>query len=144
MDLPAKLFQYLHRGAPGLLLTVGADGWPHAAFTWIGAPDATRLRVIADLGSTTLSNLRANPAAAAQVIGPDNLLYLVKGTAGITREEHPMPEGLKVVLADLAVSEVKDQSWPAVTVTPLDYRWTAPQMAEAERAMFRMLTGTIP
>ncbi len=140
MVLPPRLFQFLHRGAQGLLITVGVDGWPHAAFTWIGSPEPDRVRVIADEGSTTLANLRANPIAAAQVIGPDNLLYLVKGVASIANQERKMPEGLKVVLAELAVREVKDQSWSMVSVTPLQYLWTKPDMIEVEQAVLRILT----
>jgi mRNA-degrading endonuclease HigB of HigAB toxin-antitoxin module len=138
--LPPRLFEFLHRGAQGLLITVGGDGWPHAAFTWIGSPEPARVRVVADEGSTTLANLTANAIAAAQVIGPDNLLYLVKGMASVSRGERKMPDGLKVVIAELAVREVKDQSWAVVSVTLLQYRWTKHAMIEMEQAVFRILT----
>jgi len=125
-----------------MLLTIGADGWPHAAFTWIGAPAPTRVRVIADEGSTTLNNLQAHPTAAAQVIGPDDLLYLIKGTARVqTETQGTMPAGLKVVLAELAVDDVRDQHWPAVAVTPLAYRWKDAHMVEVEQAVLRILTA---
>ena len=124
-----------------MLLTIGADGWPHAAFTWIGAPAPTRVRVIADEGSTTLNNLQAHPTAAAQVIGPDDLLY-IKGTARVqTETQGTMPAGLKVVLAELAVDDVRDQHWPAVAVTPLAYRWKDAHMVEVEQAVLRILTA---
>lgn len=140
MVLPPRLFQFLHHGAQGLLVTVGPDGWPHVAFSWIGSPEPARVRVIADEGSTTLANLMANAIAAAQVIGPDNLLYLVKGVASLPHGERKMPDGLRVVLAELAVREVKDQSWSPVEVAPLRYLWREPHMIEVERAVFRILT----
>lgn len=125
-----------------MLLTIGADGWPHAAFTWIGAPAPTRVRVIADEGSTTLNNLQAHPTAAAQVIGPDDLLYLIKGTARVqTETQGTMPGGLKVVLAELAVEDVRDQHWPAVAVRPLAYHWKDAHMVEVEQAVLRILTA---
>jgi hypothetical protein len=125
-----------------MLLTVGADGWPHAAFTWVGAPNPARLRVIADEGSTTLANLQARGSAAAQVMGPDDLLYLIKGTARVrTESQGTMPAGLKVVLAELAVEDVRDQRWAAVAVTPLGYRWKDAHMVEVERDVLRILTA---
>ncbi len=140
MELPARLFEFLHHGATGLLLTVGRDGWPHTAFTWIGAPDPMRVRLVVDEGSTTLGNLKANPRVGAQIIGPDRLVYLVKGKAAPFPDERTMPAGLKIVLADMNVEEVKDQNWSPVTVTPLRYEWTKPQMIAAEQAVLRMLT----
>lgn len=140
MELPARLFEFLHRGAAGLLVTVGADGWAHTAFTWIGAPDRLKVRVAVDRGSTTLTNVIENRRIAAQVIGPDKLLYLVKGTAAAARDERAMPAGLNIVLADVIVEDVKDQSWSPVTVTPLRYEWTKPEMIAAEQAVLRMLT----
>ncbi|MGH2405060.1 MAG: hypothetical protein ACRDGN_11420, partial [bacterium] len=123
MELPPPLFEFLHQGAAGLLVTVGADGWPHTAFTWIGAPDPARVRVVIDEGSTTLANVNASLRGAAQVIGPDSLLYLVKGSIALARNERKMPAGLRIVLADLSPSEVKDQGWAPVTVMPLRYVW---------------------
>lgn len=140
MSLPPRLFEVLHRGTQGLLVTVGRDGWPHVAFSWIGSPNPAKVRLIADEGSTTLANLLKNPQTAAQVIGPNNLLYLVKGTASVAEDERKMPAGLKVVLVDMTVREVKDQSWSAVSVSPMRYVWTTPGMAEAEQAMLRILT----
>lgn len=142
MELPPQLFRFLRQGAPGMLLTVDAGGWPHAAFTWIGAPDPARVRVIADEGSTTLGNLRARASAAAQVIGPEDLVYLIKGTARVrTESQGTMPAGLKVVLAELAVEDVRDQRWTAVAVSPLAYRWKDAHMVEVEQAVLRILTA---
>ncbi len=140
MELPARLFEFLRRGAAGLLVTAGEDGSPHTAFTWIGAPEPVRVRVVVDEGSTTLANLKANPRVAAQVIGPERLVYLVKGKAALARGERAMPAGLKIVLADLTIDEVKDQSWSPVTVMPLRYVWIHSEMIAAEQAVFRMLT----
>lgn len=140
MELPAPLFEFLHQGATGLLLTVGGDGWPHTAFTWIGAPDPMTVRLVIDEGSTTLGNLKANPRVATQVIGPDRLVYLVKGKAALVPNERKMPAGLKIVLADMIVEDVKDQSWSPVTVTPLRYEWRKPEMVEAEQEVLKMLT----
>ena len=40
--MPEKLAAYLRPGAPGLLLTSGADGYATSAFTWIVAIDRQR------------------------------------------------------------------------------------------------------
>lgn len=80
-DLPPVLLQILRQGCPALLLTVGPDGFPHTAFTWAVAVDTAHLRFAADHGSVTLTNLERESRAALQIIGPDNLIFLVKGAA---------------------------------------------------------------
>lgn len=132
-DLPLVLLQILRQGCPAQLLTVGLDGFPHTAFTWVVALDAAHLRFAADYGSITLTNLERESRAALQIIGPDNLIFLVKGA---TRLVKPQIEAapFRVAMMALVVSEVKDQSWPGVRVQPLGYEWP-PDQRESMRAM---------
>src|SRR6516164_8337900 len=102
-----------YRTGCGLLLTVGPDGCPHAAFTWIGLGAGGRGRAVADSPSTSLTNVQANSRAALQIIGPDNLLFLLKGTATVAAY-HEFSPALRFALLDVHITEVKDQSWPAV------------------------------
>ena len=56
-QMPEKLVAYLRPGAPGLLLTSGADGYATSAFTWIIALDGQRARFAVDEGGSTMANL---------------------------------------------------------------------------------------
>jgi hypothetical protein len=132
------LLQILRQGCPALLLTVGPGGFPHTAFTWAVALDATHLRFAADHGSVTLTNLEREPRAALQIISLDNLIFLVKGA---TRLVKPQIEAapFRVAMMALTVSEVKDQSWPGVKVQPLSYDWPPAQqesMLAMEQAVY--------
>jgi pyridoxamine 5'-phosphate oxidase-like protein len=124
--LPDRLAGLLHAGSPVVLLTVGADGWGHAAMTWAVAVAPDRVRFGVDHGSRTLANLERDGKAALQVIGRENILALIKGPARMRRARiaaAPFP----IALWEMAVTEVKDQSWAPVVVSPLAYEWTGPQ-----------------
>lgn len=129
--LPDRLFRRLQAGAPVVLITVGADGWGHAAMTWAVAVSADRVRFGVDHGSTTLANLERDGKAALQVIGKGNTLALLKGGARVVRariEAAPFA----MAMWELVPAEVKDQTWGPVVVAPLVFEWTGPQ-AEAMR-----------
>ena len=98
--LPPRLAA-LEPGLAALLLTVGSDGSPHAAFTWVAmAPFAwagsapPELRIAVDSPSTRLENLHTHARGGLQIIGPDSLLFLVKGTARVTGV-HDIPPHLR-------------------------------------------------
>jgi len=140
MALPERLYTVLAEGLAGLLVTVGADGCPHAAFTWAAAPTRERVRAIADWPGTTLANVQANPRVSVQIIGPDDLLFLLKGEARVTGY-HEISRQLRIAVVEVRVEQAKDQSWPTVCVAPLRYSWIDPGMAAAERAVLRALKG---
>ncbi len=121
-ELPEHPLNYLHAGAPVLLLTTGEDGFPNTAYTWALALDARRVRFGADLGSATLANLQRTGRAALQIIGPDNLVFIVKGTARQVKERIAATP-LRMVMMELDVVAVKDQAWRQAAVTPLAYEW---------------------
>ncbi len=124
--LPDRLAGLLRAGSPVVLLTVGADGWGHAAMTWAVAVAPDRVRFGVDHGSRTLANLERDGKAALQVIGRESILALIKGPARMRRARiaaAPFP----IALWEMAVTEVKDQSWAPVVVSPLAYEWTGPQ-----------------
>lgn len=130
--LPDPLFHFLSRGAPAVLITVGADGWGHAVMTWAAAITPERVRFAADHGSTTLANLERDGKAALQVIGPERLLALLKGPAQILRKRiAAAPFGM--ALWEMVLTEVKDQAWGDVTVSPLAFEWTGPQAETLRR-----------
>lgn len=129
--LPDRLAGLLRAGSPVVLITVGADGWGHAAMTWAVAIVPDRVRFAVDHGSRTLANLERDGKATLQVVGRDNILALIKGQARALR---PRIEAAPFAMAmwELSVTEVRDQSWGPVSVSPLAYTWTGPQ-AEAMR-----------
>ncbi len=137
-QLSDPLLNLLSQGCPALLLTVGADGFPNTAYTWAIAPDIATIRFGADYGSTTLVNLQQEPRASLQIIGPGNLVYLIKGAVlQIKAQIEAAP--FKIAMMALEIAEVKDQSWPGVVVQPLAYVWAADQQAEMlamERAVY--------
>ncbi len=127
--LPDRLAGLLRSGAPAVLVTVGADGWGHAAMTWAAAVAPDRVRFAVDHGSRTLANLERDGKATLQVIGPDNVLALVKGVAGARRPRiGAAPFGM--AMWEMSVTEVRDQAWGPVVVSPLAYTWVGPD-AEA-------------
>ena len=139
-QMPEKLVGYLRPGAPGLLLTAGADGYVTSAFTWIVALDGARARFAVDEGGSTMSNLERSGQASLQVIGPGDLSVLVKGRA---RRLKPRLEGAAPYLIQLWEMDVigaKDQSWPGVATSALAYEWPAEQreaMLAMEQAVYR-------
>lgn len=140
-QLPQSLLEVLAQGCPALLLTVGADGFPATAYTWAAAPDATTVRFGADHGSATLANLERDARASLQFIGRGNLIYLVKGAARLIKPQIEAAP-FKIAMLALAVAEVKDQSWPGLTVQPLAYEWLPEQreqMLAIERAVYAEL-----
>jgi flavin reductase (DIM6/NTAB) family NADH-FMN oxidoreductase RutF len=128
-QLPDRVQSFLRSGAPAVLLTVGEDGWGHAAMTWAAAVGPDRVRFVVDHGSATLANLERGGKASLQVIGPDNVLALIKGHA---RSQYPRVEAAPFGMAmwEMTVTEVRDQTWGPVAVSPLVYRWVGPE-AEA-------------
>lgn len=131
--LPAPLLALLKEGIPALLLTVDEAQYPHSVFTWAVAPDPTTVRFAVDLKTTTSVNLERTGQATLQVIGPDNLLFLIKGSAHQLKPQLAATS-LKIALFALNVATVKDQAWPLATVRPLAYEWP-PEHREAMAAM---------
>lgn len=128
-NLPDTLLSLLKEGSPALLLTTGADSFPNTAYTWVIAPDAHTVRFGADIGSATLANLEREQRASIQIIAPGNLVFLIKGTARqIKAQIESAP--FKIAMIALAVTEVKDQSWPGITVSPLAYTWPLEQQED--------------
>jgi hypothetical protein len=132
-SLPLAHLNVLQQGCPALLLTLGTDGFPATAYTWMVALDAVTLRFAADHGSTTLANLEREARASLQIISQENLILLIKG---VTMPAKPQIEAapFKIAMMALEVREVKDQSWPGVKVQPLGYEWP-PEQREAMLAM---------
>jgi hypothetical protein len=155
--LSEPLAALLRAGMPALVLSVGADGWGHAAMTWAVAPAARPaggrdaaggpapdgaaghheikapdvVRFIVDHGSTTQTNLQRDGRASIQIVGPNDLVALIKGPA---RERRVRVEAAPFAMAmwEMTVTGVKDQSWGPVAVSPLTYEWRGPE-AEALR-----------
>jgi hypothetical protein len=142
--LPAPLLALLKQGTPALLLTVDEAQFPHSVFTWAVAPEASTVRFAVDRQTTTIANLERNGQATLQVIGENNLLFLIKGlTQQVKAQIEATP--LKIALFALAVTTVKDQAWPQAAVRPLAYEWLAERreaMAAMEQAVYaEMLKG---
>lgn len=131
--MPERLAALLRGGAPAIVLSIGADGFGHAAMTWAVARAPELVRFIVDCGSTSEANLRRDGRASLQVVGPGDVLALVKGPA---RERRARIEAAAFPMAmwEMAVAQVKDQSWGPAAVSPLTYQWRGPE-AEALRRM---------
>ncbi|HEX9923842.1 MAG TPA: pyridoxamine 5'-phosphate oxidase family protein [Anaerolineae bacterium] len=137
-QLPDSLLNVLRTGSTALLVTLGEDGFPNTAFTWVLAVTATTIRFGADHGSATLSNLEREGRASLQIIGEGNLIFLIKGT---TRQIKPQIEAapFKIAMLAMEVAMVKDQSWPGVNIHHLRYEWSPEQRQEMlamERAVY--------
>ncbi len=127
-ELSVTQLSVLQHGSAGILITVGEDGLPTTAFVWAVATSSKTVRFATE-GSSTLANLRRGGGASLQIIGPQNQVFLVKGT---TRIAKPRLEALpfESTMMSLHVTEVKDQTWPEVFVSPLAYEWTSDRRDE--------------
>lgn len=137
--LAERLIDYLRPGAPALMLTTGADGYAGSAYTWVVAMDSARLRFGVDLGSSSMKNLQRSDRAAIQVIGPGDISFLVKGKARCVKDRIEAAAPAPVMLWEMEVTAVKDQSWPGVGTTALSYEWPADKreaMLAMERAVY--------
>ncbi len=133
-ELPERLVGFLRPGAPGLLLSCGADGYPSSAYTWVMVIDAKRLRFGVDHGGSAMANIERSGQASLQIIGPGNVVFLIKGSARKVKERIAAAEPASIALYEMAVFGAKDQSWPGVSTTALCYEWPA----ENRAAMLKM------
>ena len=127
--MPAKLLDFLNLGRPAILATQDEAGWPHLVMTWAVARDEQTIRFIVDFNTTSSANLGRSHQASLQVIGSDNVLFLIKGQARQIKERVEAAT-FAIVMMELAVANVKDQSWPIVEVSPLTYEWVADKREE--------------
>ena len=116
-----------------MLVTVDDKGYPHTSFTWVVAVAPDRLRFGADHGGTSAANLTRSGSASVQIIIDEGQPYLVKGNAGLTSAEIKSAP-FRVVLAEMEITEVRDQSWIGVNVRPFAYEW-APEERENLQAV---------
>jgi len=142
--LPADLLGYLGSGAPGLLLTTGADGYPSSAYSWVVGLDPRRLRFAVDLDGSAMGNLRRSGLAALHVMGPGNLDFLMKGKAREVRGRIAAAPEHGMALWEMELMGARDQSWPGVAVRPLVYEWPDDRRAALvamEKAVFAEMRG---
>jgi hypothetical protein len=132
--LPEKLFDYLRPGAPGLMLTAGADGYATSAYTWIVSIDNKRLRFAVDYGGSAMANLQRTGQASIQIIGPGDVSFLVKGKSRQIKDRIEAAAPTSIMMFEMDVMGAKDQSWPGVSTTALKYEWPT----EQREAMLRM------
>ena len=142
--MPEKLVAHLSPGAPALLLTAGSDGYPSSAYTWAVALDSTRVRFAVDAGGTALVNLNGSGLAGLHIIGPDNMAFLVKGSAKQLKDRISAVNPGEMSLWEMQVIGARDQSFPGVTAKPFTYEWPSDQrdkMAAMEQAVFAEMKG---
>jgi Pyridoxamine 5'-phosphate oxidase len=137
-ELSDRQREVLQQGGAGLLITVGEDRFPTTSFVWSVAVSAETVRFATE-GSATVANLERDNQASLQIIGDQNQVFLIKGTTRILK---PRLEALPFAsaLMSLHVTEVKDQTWPEVYVSPLAYEWTSDRREEwraIEQAVYR-------
>jgi hypothetical protein len=131
--MPERLASYLRAGAPALLLTAGADGYPSSAYTWAVGMSPKRLRFAVDAGGTALVNLQGSGLAGLHIIGPGNLAYLVKGKARKLKDHIAAVAPSEMLLWEMDVIGARDQTFPGVTARPFTYEWPAEQRAAMEK-----------
>jgi hypothetical protein len=135
--LAGRALEVLREGVPAVLITVGEDGWGHAAMTWAVAVEPNRLRFGVDHATRTSANLERTKKVALEIIAKDNVILLVKGTARMVR---PRIDAAPFAMSmwEVTLSEIKDQQFAGVVVQPLRFQWTgarAAQMPSVERAI---------
>ncbi len=137
-ELTEAQFETLQSGCAGLLVTVEANHFPTTAFVWTVAASHKKVRFGIE-GGTTLANLEREGMASLQIIGASNRVFLIKGTTTMVK---PRLEAVpfESAMMSLKVAEVKDQTWPEVSVRELAYEWTSDRREEwsgIEQAVYR-------
>lgn len=139
-SLPAPVAARLQAGVAALVLSADARGDPHSTYSWaVAVDDGRRVRFGVDRGSTTSANLSANGRAAVVVVGSGGLNVLLGGRARRLRAQIEAAAPIPLELWELALTRLKDQSWPGVTTSALAYRWPADRraaMRRIEKAVF--------
>lgn len=133
-NLPEKLVGYLRPGAPALLLTSGADGYASSAYTWVVAIDDKHLRFGVDDGGTAMASAQRTGLVSLQIIGPDDVSFLVKGKARQVKSRIDAAAPNVIMLWEMEVMGARDQTWRGVKTTALMYQWPA----EQREAMLKM------
>lgn len=128
------------QGGAGLLITVGSDRFPTTAFVWAAAMSEKIVRFATE-GRDTLANLEREGRASLQILGSQNQVYLIKGTTRVVKARlDALP--FDSTMMSLEVTEVKDQTWPEVFVSPLTYEWSSDRREEwsaIEQAVYKEL-----
>lgn len=132
-ELPDDVFDYLNSGALGIVMTVGEDGYPTDAFSWVAATDKKRVRFGVDQGSKTINNLNRDGRAALQIIGPDNMVFLIKGECVQVKESLVAARPLEIALWEMQLVGARDQSWPGATPLPLMVQWAGQERGKLIR-----------
>ncbi|PLX39763.1 MAG: hypothetical protein C0608_11340 [Deltaproteobacteria bacterium] len=138
-EMPENLVSFLQPGAPALLLTAGADGYPSSAYTWAVAMDSKRLRFAVDSKGTAAVNINASGLAGVHIIGNGNLAYLVKGKAKKVKDSLEAVKPSEMMVYEMELLGARDQSFPGVTAKPFTYEWLEgekEEMAAMENAVF--------
>jgi len=138
-EMPQKLLTHLEPGAPALLLTAGADGYPSSAYTWAVAVGPKVVRFAVDEKGTAFANIQHWGLAGLHIIGPDGLAFLIKGTSRKLKDHIAAAAPAGLMLYEMQVIGARDQSFPGVTAKPFTYEWPADQRAEMlkmEQAVF--------
>ena len=142
--MPDRLVNHLNPGAPALLLTAGSDGYPSSAYSWAVSVNEKCVRFAVDAGGTAMVNLNHSGLAGLHIIGPDNLAYLVKGSARQIKDQIEAASGGEMALWEMDVIGARDQSYPGVTPKPFTYEWPEDQraaMEQMEQAVFAEMKG---
>ena len=142
-EMPQKLLTHLEPGAPALLLTAGADGYPSSAYTWAVALGPNVVRFAVDEQGTAFANIQRSGLAGLHVIGPNDLAFLIKGTVRKVKD-HIAAAPTALMLYEMQIIGARDQSFPGVTAKPFTYEWSADQraaMLKMEQAVFAEMRG---
>jgi hypothetical protein len=144
-EMPERLLTYLGAGAPALLLTAGADGYPSSAYTWAVALGPKLARFAVDKEGTAFANIQRSGLAGLHIIGPNDLAFLIKGTTRRLKDRIAAAAPAGLMLYEMQVIGARDQSFPGVTAKPFTYEWPADQraaMLKMEQAVFAEMRGT--
>ena len=133
-EMPQRLLSYLSAGAPALLLTAGADGYPSSAYTWAVALGPKLVRFAVDREGTAFGNIQRSGLAGLHIIGPNDLAFLIKGTTRKLKDRIAAAAPAGLMLYEMQVIGARDQSFPGVTAKPFTYEWPA----DHREAMLRM------
>jgi len=142
--MPDQLVKHLNAGAPSLLLTAGSDGYPSSAYSWAVALNEKSVRFAVGAEGTAMVNLNHSGLAGLHIIGPNNLAYLVKGSAKQIKDRIEAMAGGEMSLWEMQVIGARDQSYPGVTPKPFTYEWPEDQkaaMEQMEQAVFAEMKG---
>lgn len=119
--LTPRALSRLGRPCPALVLSVDPDGHARSTYSWVVAVGSDILRFGVDRGGTTCANLAREGRASIQLIGPDGMNLLLRGSVCRLPSNPQALDQIGMEAWQMRLACQQDQAWPGVRTSALRY-----------------------